>query len=54
MKDLKLGKFLRWGLYTLFGTFSIIGFIAICLGYYLHIITALGCITMASTIKKHW
>ena len=44
----KLAQAVRWGFYILFGT------VAICLGYFLHIITTSGCAAMAYMIAKHW
>lgn len=38
----KLAQVARWGFYILFGTLAILGIIAICLGYFQHIVTASG------------
>lgn len=54
INDLKLAQVARWGFYTLFGMLAILGTVAICLGYFQHIITVSSCITMVYTIKKHW
>lgn len=50
----KLAQAVRWGFYILFGTLAILGCVAICLGYFLHIITTSGCVAMAYMIAKHW
>lgn len=50
----KLAQAARWGFYILFGTLAIGGFVAICLGYFQHIITTSGCAAMVYMIAKHW
>ena len=50
----ELAQAVRWGFYILFGVLSIVGIVAIFLGYFQHVVTTTGCLAMAYGIAKWW